>query len=50
MKTVMFVSSFENVNEKVYFRKEKYHLKKNFMEVVDVSCFRSRKIINNLAS
>ena len=43
MKTVMFASSFENVNEKVYFRKGTYHLKYNFIEVVDVSCFRLRK-------
>ena len=39
MKTV----TFENVNEKVYFRKTTYHLKKIFIEVVDISCFRLRK-------
>ena len=49
MKTVMFASSFQNVNEKVYSRKGKYHLKKNFIEVVDVSCFRLRKTMNKLA-
>ena len=50
MKTVMFASLFGNVNEKVYFRKGTYDLKKSFTEVVDISCFRLRKIINNLAS
>ena len=50
MKTVMFATSFKNVNEKVYFRKGTYHLNLNFIEVVEVSCFRLRKIINNLAS